>query len=63
MKRHYLLFILLLLTSRSVLSQISLRPQVGINVPSLTSDDLEGKLGYQFGADLQIGEGLIFNPE
>ncbi|MDX1407320.1 MAG: hypothetical protein R3330_04285, partial [Saprospiraceae bacterium] len=46
--------------------QFSVRPQVGINFPSLTEDITQGKwkgnVGYQFGADVQIGGNLYFQP-
>lgn len=45
-------------------AQISLRPQVGVNSPSLSEDlqvgDWDASVGYQFGADLQIGSEVYF---
>lgn len=47
-------------------SQLSLRPQVGINTPSITQEILEGKwkgnVGYQFGLDLQVGSIIYVQP-
>jgi hypothetical protein len=47
-------------------SQISLRPQVGINFSTLTDEiadgDFEGNAGYQFGADLQLGGSFYIQP-
>ena len=46
--------------------QISLRPQVGINAPSLykeiANQEWKGHVGFQFGADLLIGGDVFFQP-
>ena len=59
MKKLILLFAFGLFTAASLSAQISLRPQVGVNSPSLSEDFMIGNwnssVGYQFGADLQIG--------
>ena len=48
------------------ISQMSLRPQVGVNSPSISDDlaigDWGSSVGFQFGADLQIGGDLYFQP-
>jgi len=45
-------------------SQLSLRPQVGVNSPSISEDlqvgNWDSSVGFQFGADLQIGSTLYF---
>ncbi len=64
-KLFMLLGIMLLIPSLAK-SQISLRPQVGINAPSLTKDvatfKWKGNVGFQFGADLQIGGTIYIQP-
>jgi hypothetical protein len=62
MKQSFFTLLFALLMAASATSQISLRPQVGVNVPSVTSDDIKGNLGFQFGADLQIGESFYVQP-
>ena len=62
MKKSLFTVFFALLMAGSAMSQISIRPQVGINVPSVTSDDIKGNLGFQFGADLQIGESFYVQP-
>ena len=46
--------------------QLSLRPQVGINFPSFSDEiihgEFDGEVGYQFGADLQIGGSFYIQP-
>ena len=51
-----------LLVSGAVMGQISLRPQIGVNVPSISKDAIKGDLGFQFGADLQIGNSFYVQP-
>lgn len=60
-------FVIVLIIFGFVISldaQISLRPQVGINSPSLSEDlqvgDWDASVGYQFGADVQIGSEVYF---
>ena len=64
--KNYLLTIVAFFLIQSVSAQISLRPQAGFNASSLTKDfdgdDFEDKWGFQFGADLQIGNRLYFQP-
>jgi len=45
--------------------QLVLRPQVGFNTSSLSNVenfDFEGEIGFQFGADLQIGNRFYVQP-
>ena len=48
------------------ISQLSLRPQVGVNSPSISDNLAVGEwnssVGFQFGADLQIGGDLYLQP-
>lgn len=62
MKKNLILLFFAMLMSGAVMSQISLRPQVGINVPSISGDAFESSLGFQFGADLQIGNSFYVQP-
>jgi hypothetical protein len=66
MKRNILLALFGMFISGAVFAQFSLRPQVGINFPTLTEDIAEGKwkgnVGYQFGADVQIGGTIYVQP-
>ncbi len=61
-----LFFILLFaLVAQSTYAQLVLRPQVGINTSSLSNVedfDFDGEVGYQFGADLQIGNRFYVQP-
>lgn len=67
MKRVLFIFTLVFLISQATTyGQISLRPQVGVNFASF-SDDLLGSewtsnVGYQIGADLQIGSTFYVQP-
>ena len=65
MKRMFLA-VLTSLTFSLAISQVAVRPQVGINFPSLTDDIVQGEwkgnVGYQFGADVQIGGNLYIQP-
>ena len=66
MKRIYITLTLILATTLAAMAQVSLRPQVGINFPSFTEEILEGKFkgnaGYQFGADVQLGNVFYVQP-
>lgn len=66
MKRLLLIAVFPLLTYCLAQSQVSLRPQIGINFPTLTDEiaegDFEGNVGYQFGADLQLGGSFYIQP-
>jgi hypothetical protein len=66
MKNKIFTLLLMLFISAAAYSQLSLRPQVGINFPSftkeITSGQFKGNAGYQFGADLQIGSAFYFQP-
>jgi hypothetical protein len=64
--KNYLLIIVALFLIQTAQAQLSFRPQAGFNASSLTEDfegdDFEDKWGFQFGADLQIGNRLYFQP-
>ena len=63
--KKLLTFGMLLFMAQAMFGQLSLRPQVGINFASFTGDDFDGwssELGYQFGADLQIGGTFYVQP-
>lgn len=62
MKKYISTLLILMVISIAASGQVSLRPQVGINSPSISSDDLNGNLGYQFGADLQLGGTFFIQP-
>ena len=67
MKRVIYAFIISLLASTMAYSQLSLRPQVGINFPSFSealpeNGEFSSEVGFQFGADLQIGGSFYFQP-
>ena len=66
MKKLFFLLLLALFVWGEAIAQFSLRPQVGINVPRITEDivegDWEGKVGYQFGVDFQIGGAIYLQP-
>lgn len=66
MKRIILSVSLLLAVVQFGISQLSLRPQIGVNSPSISKDlavgDWDSSVGFQFGADLQIGGDLYFQP-
>lgn len=59
MKRLIFITLALFFTYALAWSQLSLRPQIGINFPTLTDEiadgEFEGNVGYQFGLDLQLG--------
>lgn len=66
MKKLFTLATLLCFTFSVAHSQLSLRPQVGINFASFSNDLLDNEwssnVGYQFGADLQMGSSLYLQP-
>ncbi|MBK8194586.1 MAG: porin family protein [Lewinellaceae bacterium] len=66
MKRQILLFSILAASLSAVHAQVAFRPYVGINSHTITKDfqDAEWRsaLGYQVGADLQIGSKLYIQP-
>jgi hypothetical protein len=66
MKRVLLVTLALAMMTTYAESQISLRPQIGINFPTLTDEiaggEFEGNAGYQFGADLQLGGSFYLQP-
>jgi len=59
MKKIFIALLVLCFSSAALKAQLSLRPQVGINAPSITEDLVNGEwtsdVGYQFGADIQFG--------
>lgn len=66
MKRLLFTGLIFGLLSIASFGQTSLRPQVGVNFSTITDEIVHGKLkgnvGYQFGADLQIGGSLYIQP-
>ena len=66
MRRLLFITITLMMTIGLAQSQVSLRPQIGINFPELTDEISEGRFegnaGYQFGADLQLGGSVYLQP-
>lgn len=66
MRRLSILLIFTLFTFQSVFSQLSIRPQAGINSTHLSADPdgnrFDSRTGYQFGGDLQIGNKVYFQP-
>jgi hypothetical protein len=64
-KNIYFLFFLLLIGTGTY-SQISLRPQLGVNFGSLDYKSVHGsvkaKTGFHFGADLQLGGTIYIQP-
>ena len=66
MKKTILTLFVLFAVVQFGISQLSLRPQVGVNSPSISDDlavgDWGSSVGFQFGADLQIGGDLYFQP-
>ncbi len=66
MRRCIYSLIVLLVTSVALFSQVSLRPQVGVNFASFDYESvhgsIKGKTGLHFGADLQIGRPFYVQP-
>ncbi len=66
MKKIIYAFLFLFFSASVAFGQLSLKPFVGINFPSLTKEissfDFEGNVGYQFGADLLIGGNFFIQP-
>lgn len=60
------LVLVMMLVAADADGQISLRPQVGINAPSISKDvasfKWKGNVGFQFGADLLIGGDIYVQP-
>ncbi|NRB63230.1 MAG: PorT family protein [Saprospiraceae bacterium] len=66
-KIHLFLILAFLITEiQSVTSQVSFRPQVGINSSNLTGDEglfeFDNGTGYQIGVDFQFGNQLYIQP-
>lgn len=66
MKKLISCLILIIVFSVSVFSQINIKPSFGINTSLLKSDfsgfESEGKIGYQFGASVLIGDKFYLEP-
>jgi hypothetical protein len=70
MKKQFVKFVILsflMITFLSASAQLTLRPYVGFNSSTLTKELIENSefkssLGYQIGADLQIGDKFYFQP-
>jgi hypothetical protein len=66
MKRFLCTMLVFFAIAQLGISQVSLRPQVGVNSPSISDDlavgDWGSSVGYQFGADLQLGGDLYIQP-
>jgi hypothetical protein len=72
MKLGFILLFIIVGISQTSISQLSLRPQLGIQMADLTFESAQGELnaqsGISIGADLQVGKtfylqpGLIVNP-
>ncbi len=66
MKKLLLAGLLVVLAHSGVFGQLSLRPQAGINFASFSEDLLDGdwssNVGFQIGADLQIGSTFYIQP-
>ena len=67
MKKTSIAFVALLFVAATATAQLTLRPYVGINSSNLTEDiedvvDWKSKVGYQLGADLQIGNKFYVQP-
>lgn len=67
MKKHSIAAIALLFVAATATAQLTLRPYAGINSNTLTEDvedlvDWKSKVGYQLGADLQIGNKFYVQP-
>lgn len=66
MKKIISSFILIIVFGLSAFSQINIKPSVGINTSLLKSDfsgfESEGKIGYQFGASVLIGDKFYVEP-
>jgi Outer membrane protein beta-barrel domain len=66
MKRLLLIIAMPFCVFQMAQSQVSIRPQVGVNFPKLTSDisdgHFKGNAGYQFGADVMLGGAFYIQP-
>lgn len=66
MKRPLMIAFILCFATGIAISQVSLRPQIGINFPTLTDEiaegEFEGNAGFQFGVDAQIGGSFYIQP-
>lgn len=66
MKKSIFTFTLLLTLVQFGISQFSIRPQIGVNSPSISEDldigEWNSSVGFQFGADIQFGGDLYIQP-
>lgn len=66
MKKSILSIVFFICLSLAMDAQLSIRPQVGVNAPSLSDNLMVGNwntsVGYQFGADVQIGTDFFIQP-
>ena len=66
MKKHFFILATVLLTAATARTQVALRPYVGANSSKLTGDldtaTFKSQVGFQIGADLQIGKKFYVQP-
>jgi hypothetical protein len=67
MKKQAILLLALSVAAATATAQLTIRPYAGINSNTLTEDtenvvDWKSKVGYQLGADLQIGNKFYVQP-
>lgn len=67
MKKSIFILLLSVIGASGISAQLTIRPYVGINSNTLTEDiadfaDWKTKIGYQLGADLQIGRRFYVQP-
>lgn len=67
MKKILLSLVLIAIFAGALSAQLTLRPYVGVNANSLSEDlgdlaEWKSKIGYQVGADLQIGSKFYVQP-
>jgi len=66
MKKHIFMLAVALLTAATARTQVALRPYVGVNSSKLTGNldtaTFKNQVGFQIGADLQIGNKFYVQP-
>jgi len=66
MKKHIFMLAVALLTAATAQAQVALRPYVGVNSSKLTGNldtaTFKNQVGFQIGADLQIGNKFYVQP-
>jgi hypothetical protein len=66
MKQTFLIILFVWLLSFNAKSQFSIRPQIGIKFTDLSYESIQGQLRgipkFVFGADVQVGNKLYFQP-